>query len=466
MNFLQRTCILLLLCCPLAARADDAGWVDLFDGETLDGWIQKNGTATYRVEDGTIVGRTNTGSPNSFLTTAETYGDFELEFEVKCDNRLNSGVQIRSQTVDASDDDEAAGNWGRVNGPQCEIEAANEEGALAGYIYGEATEYGWLSAEEDRVRHPHYKNEEWNHYRILCEGSRIRSWINGEPVADLTHEQIYETHPRGFIGLQVHGIPEDQGPYEVAWRNIRIRVLDDEQASAGEWIPLFNGRDLTGWTPKIRGYELGVNHADTFRVVDGAIQVNYDGYDSFDEQFGHLFYNEPFSNYMLEVEYRFTGDQCPNGPGWAIRNSGVMVHGESPEQMAVDQDFPASIEIQLLGGNGTDDRTTANLCTPGTNVVMDDRIILQHCTSSTSETYHGDQWVTVEIEVRGNEVIRHVIDGVEVLSYNQPQLDDRDAHARELAELNGGLQLSGGTISLQSESHPVEFRRVDLLPLE
>lgn len=458
---------LLLLSCSLTLQADDDGWVSLFDGESLDGWVQKNGTATYRVEDGTIVGRTTEGSPNSFLTSVRDYGDFELEFEVKCDNRLNSGVQIRSQTVEVSDEEEAAGNWGRVNGPQCEIEAANEEGALAGYIYGEATQYGWLSADADRIRHPHYKNEEWNHYRILCEGPRIQTWINGEPVADMTHEEIYETHPRGFIGLQVHGIPADQGPYEVAWRNIRIRVIDDEQASAdGEWMQLFNGQDLAGWTPKIRGYAAGENFADTFRVEDGLLTVSYDGYGTYDERFGHLFYNEPFSHYRLRVEYRFIGEQCPNGPGWAIRNSGVMVHGESPETMAVDQDFPASIEVQLLGGNGNDPRTTANLCTPGTNVVMDDRIILQHCISSSSETFHGDQWVTVELEVRGSEVIRHLIDGKEVLSYNQPQLDDRDAHARELAESNGGLILSGGTISLQSESHPVQFRKVELLLLE
>jgi hypothetical protein len=241
-------------------------------------------------------------------------------------------------------------------------------------------------------------------------------------------------------------------------------ATDSTPADEPGWIPLFNGQDLTGWTPKIRGYPAGENFANTFRVEGGALVVRYDGYDSFNERFGHLFYETPYSHYRLRVEYRFVGAQCPGGPGWAVRNSGVMIHGESPQTMALDQDFPASIEVQLLGGNGTDPRTTANLCTPGTNVVMDGELVLRHCTSSRSQTYHGDQWVTCEIEVRGNKIIRHLIEGEVVLEYHQPQLDNRDDHARTLAK-DGDLMLGGGTISLQSESHPVEFRKVELLPV-
>lgn len=233
----------------------------------------------------------------------------------------------------------------------------------------------------------------------------------------------------------------------------------------GEWIQLFNGKDMDGWTPKIRGYKLGDNFANTFRVENGVLKVGYEGYDKFDNRFGHLFFREPFGHYRLRVEYRFVGDQCPGGPGWATRNSGVMIHGESPETMAVDQDFPASIEVQLLGGNGKDPRTTANLCTPGTNVVMDGKLITRHCTSSTSKTYHGEGWVTAEIEVRGNQVIKHIMEGETVLMYNEPQLDETDAHAKDLAAKAGTKQLTGGTISLQSESHPVEFRKVELLKL-
>jgi hypothetical protein len=234
-----------------------------------------------------------------------------------------------------------------------------------------------------------------------------------------------------------------------------------------QWKPLFNGKDLDGWTPKIRHHKLGDNYGDTFRVEDGVLKVVYDkdSYPSFDERFGHLFYKDKFSHYRLRVEYRFTGDQANGGPGWAFRNSGVMIHGEAPEEMTIDQDFPASIEVQLLGGNGKDNRTTANLCTPGTNVVMDGKLFLPHCTNSHSKTYHGDQWVAVEIEAHGNRLIRHLIDGKEVLSYTQPQWDERDPHAKELAKKHG-LMIEGGSISLQSESHPVEFRKVEILELK
>lgn len=231
------------------------------------------------------------------------------------------------------------------------------------------------------------------------------------------------------------------------------------------WIPLFNGKNLEGWTPKIRYHELGVNHANTFRVENGILKVGYEGYPEFKETFGHLFYKDSFSHYRLRIEYRFVGDQVKGGPGWALRNSGVMLHGEDPKTMSKDQDFPASIEVQFLGGNGTSPRTTANLCTPGTNVVMDDKLILAHCTNSKSKTYHLDQWVTVEIEVLGNETIRHKIDGETVLEYHKPQLDERDAHAKELSAKAGTLMLSSGSISLQSESHPIEFRKVELLDL-
>jgi hypothetical protein len=243
-----------------------------------------------------------------------------------------------------------------------------------------------------------------------------------------------------------------------------VGVWAADDAKEGEWIQLFNGRNLDGWTPKIKGYKAGENFGNTFRVEDGVLKVSYDAYDKFDGRFGHLFYKDKFSNYRLRVEYRFVGDQSPGGPNWAIRNSGVMVHGESPETMDKDQEFPASIEVQLLGGSGSGNRTTANLCTPGTNVVMDGRLITQHCTNSKSKTYHGDRWVTVELEVRGGGTIKHIVDGETVLSYSEPQLDPRDAHASQLAEKDGKL-LTGGTISLQSESHPVEFRKVELMKL-
>jgi hypothetical protein len=237
-------------------------------------------------------------------------------------------------------------------------------------------------------------------------------------------------------------------------------------AAEEEWTSLFNGKDLAGWTPKITGYELGENFGETFRVENGVLKVAYDKYESFDGRFGHLFYEAPFSHYRLRLEYRFVGEQVPGGPGWAVRNSGVMIHGQAPETMTKDQDFPVSIEVQLLGGGGSGDRTTANLCTPGTHVVMNGELVTRHCTSSKSKTYHGDQWVTVEIEVRGNKVIKHLVHGEAVLEYSQPQLDDRDADAQRLLKAGAAKMIEGGTISLQSESHPVEFRKVELLKLD
>ena len=190
---------------------------DLFNGKDLSGFTQRNGTATYKVVDGTILGTTAKGSPNSFLCTDKKYGDFEHVFEVKCDNRLNSGVQIRSKTK--NDDPKE-----RVNGPQVEIEASGAKGAESGYIYGEAC-YGWMTPDKDRKPHKHFKDGEWNKYRVIAKGPRIQVWVNGEQVSDLVHEKAYESHPRGFIGLQVHGVG-NRGPFTVAWRNLRIRSLD------------------------------------------------------------------------------------------------------------------------------------------------------------------------------------------------------------------------------------------------
>ena len=247
---------------------------------------------------------------------------------------------------------------------------------------------------------------------------------------------------------------------------ITAATAQTEATTAEEgWIQLFNGKDLNDWTIKFRGEELGVDYKDTFRVEDGILKVCYDKYEDFKGNFGHIFYKEPFSHYRLRVEYRFVGEQVKDGPGWAFRNNGLMLHCQKPDTMRVQQEFPVSIEVQLLGGDGTNKRTTANLCSPGTHVVMGDRLITQHCYESTSETYHGDQWVTVEIEVRGNEVIRHIIDGKVVLEYTEPQLDDKDGDARILLDAGADAKLSKGYIALQAESHPTEFRKIELLPL-
>lgn len=239
-----------------------------------------------------------------------------------------------------------------------------------------------------------------------------------------------------------------------------------EDAGRKEWINLFNGVDMKDWKPKIRHYALNDNYGNTFRVEDSVLKVSYDQYDSFRMRYGHIFYKEKFSYYLIEVEYRFTGNQATGGEGWARRNSGVMVHGQSPESMAVDQDFPISIEVQLLGGLGEGERTTANLCTPGTHVVMHDSLMTDHCVNSTSKTYDGDQWVNASILVLGDSLITHIVEGDTVLQYSKPQVGGGVVNDFDSTYKIDGTPLTEGYISLQSESHPVEFRTVRLLNLK
>jgi hypothetical protein len=211
----------------LAKHHEKGDLKSIFNGKNLDGWTQKNGTATYRIEKGAIVGKTKEGSPNSFLCTDKLYGDFELQFEVKLINdELNSGVQIRSQTKELNDKEKSRGDkFGRVNGPQVEIEATKEKGAESGYVYGEAIG-GWMTPKEKLIPHKNFKNGKWNKYRILAKGPVIKTWVNGNQVSDLKDEEKYKSHSKGFIGLQVHSIKKGTGPYEVAWRNIKIKELE------------------------------------------------------------------------------------------------------------------------------------------------------------------------------------------------------------------------------------------------
>ncbi|MFZ4260882.1 3-keto-disaccharide hydrolase [Sphingobacterium sp. HJSM2_6] len=230
-------------------------------------------------------------------------------------------------------------------------------------------------------------------------------------------------------------------------------------------IQLFNGKDLKDWTPKIRLHEVGDNYANTFRVEDGLMKVRYDGYDDFKQQYGHIAYKKAFSYYLLRVEYRFVGEQSKGGEGWAWRNSGAMLHGQDPKTMLKDQDFPISIEGQLLGGDGTNARTTSNLCTPGTNVVIKDKLFTPHCLSSTSKTYHGDQWVTADFLVLGDSLIQHILEGQVVLEYNKPQIGSENVDNHDPNQKQDGKLLSNGFIYLQSESHPIDFRKVELYDL-
>jgi len=235
---------------------------------------------------------------------------------------------------------------------------------------------------------------------------------------------------------------------------------------AEEWIKLFNGRDLEDWHVKISNFKLDDNFGNTFRVEDSLLKVRYDAYDSFRNQFGHLFYKQKFSHYKLAIEYRFTGDQCPGGPGWARRNSGVMYHCQDPKTMFRDQDFPISLEGQFLGGLGEGPRSTANLCTPGTNVHMADTLFTPHCINSKSKTYDGDTWVSVEFLVLGDSVVRHYVESENVLEFTKPEIGGGNVDNYDSLIKLDGTSLAEGFIALQSESHPIEFRKVELLNLK
>lgn len=246
-----------------------------------------------------------------------------------------------------------------------------------------------------------------------------------------------------------------------------IAILFSVQFSHAEekWISLFNGKNLDGWTPKFVGYEAGVNYKNTFRVTDGNLSVNYDKYDVFDNNFGHLFYKDKFSNYILKLEYRMRGKQAKGGPTWGDRNNGIMVHSQSPESMEKDQFFPRSIEVQILNGNDEIETPNGNVCTPGTHIVMNGELIRQHCINSNSVTNKGEDWVQVEVEVRGNKLIRHKINGIVVMEYTNPQIDAHDSET-PVHDLPDLTPLSDGYIALQAESQGFDFRNIMLLKLD
>jgi hypothetical protein len=234
-----------------------------------------------------------------------------------------------------------------------------------------------------------------------------------------------------------------------------------------EWKQLFNGKDLKDWNIKIKGYDLDDNFGNTFSVQNKKIVVKYDAYDKFNYRYGHIFYKAPFSYYRIAVEYRFVGNQANEGEDWAFRNSGIMIHGQTAQSMKKDQDFPISIEVQLLGGKSDGKpRTTCNLCTPGTHVVYENKLDTRHCIESKSATYDGDQWVRAEIEVLGDSLIRHFVNGKMVIEYQKPVIGGGVVNGFDPLLKKDGTLLKEGTISLQSESHPVEFRKVELLNLQ
>lgn len=438
-RFVAISVIAAILATPLLA---DDGWVHIFNHKDLSGWKANENKDSFTVKDGILV----VHGPRSHLfytgpVCNANFKNFEWKADVMTFPKANSGMYFHTEYQDAG--------WPN-KGYEVQVNTSHSDRKKTGGLYGVV----------DVIDNAPSKDNQWFTQHIIVKDKRIIIKVDGKITVDYTEPDNVRGARRlsaGTVAIQGHD-PDSI----VHYKNIMIKPLDPDC----RWIDLFNGKDLENWKIKFSGHDLGENYLDTFRVEDGLLKVCYDKYKNFDNKFGHIFHERKFSRYILRAEYRFTGDQVPGGPGWAFRNNGLMLHCQAPETMSKNQDFPVSIEVQLLGGPGSGNRPTANLCTPGTNVVMNDKLITAHCTNSKSQTYHGDQWVTVDIEVHGGDIVRHMIDGRVVLEYEKPQLDERDADAKKLIPQNNGLIVEEGYIALQAESHPTEFRKIRILPLE
>lgn len=235
-----------------------------------------------------------------------------------------------------------------------------------------------------------------------------------------------------------------------------------KQAEKKKWVTLFNGKNLDNWTPKVVGHPLGENFGNTFRVADGILSTRYDQYDSFNNRFGALYYNKKFTNYRLKVEYRFVGNLTPGAPSWGFRDGGIQYHCQDPASVALDQLFPVCLEFNLLGGNGKDDRANGEICASGIYVAMNGKRNSSYCTPPTvKRTFHGDQWVTAEIEVRDGK-ITHYLNGEKVLEFENPRYDPGNINGKKFI-IDGNDVVKDGYISLQSNSHPMDFRKIEIM---
>ena len=244
----------------------------------------------------------------------------------------------------------------------------------------------------------------------------------------------------------------------VALLAVSLSCQNASEHEEAPWISLFNGADLSGWTPKFSGYPVGQNYKNTFSVSDSILHVSYAEYDSFRNEFGHLFSKDMFTHFRLRMDYRFVGDRTPGAADWALRNNGLMILSQSAESMGLDQDFPVSVEFQFLGGNGTDERPTAGVCTPGTHVYMHDTLVTQHCIMSSAKTYHGERWVSVEVAVMPDGNIYHLVEGDTVARYARPEIGGD--YLPEGYAGRTGERVSQGYLALQAESHSTDFRNI------
>ncbi|MFX0555650.1 3-keto-disaccharide hydrolase [Maribacter sp. CXY002] len=249
-----------------------------------------------------------------------------------------------------------------------------------------------------------------------------------------------------------------------ACKNLKTKVVENqEEQTTNNWIPIFNGKDLDGWTMKINGYPVGENFGNTFRVKDSILSIRYDAYGpEFGERFGALFYDRELTNYRLKVTYRFVGDTAPGAPEWGYRDSGVQIHTQPPNTVQLNQSFPICLEYNLHGGNGTEDRPLGAICGIGMKVEVDGERSDLFCNpAKVGKTFHGDQWVTIEIDVKDGKM-KHFVNGEEIMSYANPIYDTKNEFAQAFIQ-EGDSTVKSGYISLQSNSHPIDFKKIELL---
>jgi hypothetical protein len=237
-------------------------------------------------------------------------------------------------------------------------------------------------------------------------------------------------------------------------------------APTGSWIALFNGKSLEDWTVKIAGQELNDNYRNTFRVEDGLLKVSYQNYDKFGGRFGSLFYKRKFSHYWIRAEYRFVGSLAPGAPRWAYKNSGIQLHSQAPESMRKDQQFPVSVEFDIVGGWFVGSRPTGDVCQNGTRVLIAGAPLEGQCSTIGDVTIRDESWTTALAEVDGNARVRQVVNGALVVEYTGLTMDEGNAEARRLIDLGAGKALTSGYISIQSNGAPIEFRRIEVLTLD
>ena len=449
--------------------------INLFNGTDLKGWhadvpaMDKDASvkSPFLVRNGLLV---SMGTPGGHLITDSIYSNYRLEVEYRFAGKPgNCGVLVNASTPRA-----LYGMFPKSIEVQMEHKNAGDFWCIAEDIKvpdmetrrGPQDTWGTTEGKNRRIENLTENSEkpvgEWNRMVIECRGREIKVWVND----DLVNYGFDCTADKGKIALQAEGS-------EVEFRKLLLTPFNEK------WVSLFNGKDLSGWKVKIAGHEVNDNYLETFRVEDGMIRVIYDKYNEFKDLYGHLYYEKPFSYYKLKCDYRFTGTQLKGGATWNNRNSGIMLHSQSAESNNINQAFPVSLEFQLLGGLGNGPRSTANVCTPGTAVELKGKVDYSHCVNSTSKTYNGDQWVHVEAVVMGDEYMTFLVNGDTVLTFQRPQIgggfiskemagkdwDQMGITDKQIWLSKEGTTLKEGYIALQSESHAVDFKNIELLNL-